>query len=76
MIDLTIINPKHILYQGEASSVFLPGDHGEFVILPLHAPIVSLLKPGEVVVNWEERINITRGMVKFDENKCVIVVEE
>ena len=76
MIDLTIINPKHILYQGEASSVFLPGDQGEFEILPLHAPIVSLLKPGEVVVNWEERINITRGMVKFDENKCVIVVEE
>lgn len=71
-----IINPKHVVFEGEARSVFLPGDLAEFEILPYHAPIVSLLKAGQVVVDWKTVIAIRRGMVKFFRNECVILVEE
>lgn len=75
-IQLTILNPKHVIYEGEAKSVFLPGDLAEFEILDYHAPIVSLLKPGRVVVDWKTAVPIKQGMVKFDNNVCMILVEE
>ena len=76
MFHLTILNPKHVVYEGDANSVFLQGDRGEFELLTFHAPIVSLLRPGEVIVDWEKTIPIKNGMVKFDGNGCVILVEE
>jgi len=76
VIYLTILNPKHVVYEGEAKSVFLPGDLAEFEILDYHAPIVSLLRPGEVVVDWKIKVPIKQGMVKFDNNVCMILIEE
>lgn len=75
-MKVTILNPKHVLFDGEAKSVFLPGDLAEFELLDYHAPIVSLLRPGKVVLDWEQVIPIKQGMVKFDKNECVILVEE
>jgi F-type H+-transporting ATPase subunit epsilon len=75
-VKLTILSPKHVVFEGEARSVFLPGDMAEFELMDFHAPIVSLLRPGNVVVDWERAIPITKGMVKFDKNECTILVEE
>jgi F-type H+-transporting ATPase subunit epsilon len=75
-MHVKILNPKHVLFEGEAKSVFLPGDMAEFELLDHHAPIVSLLNRGEVVVDWEKKIPITKGMVKFDRNECMILVEQ
>lgn len=75
-MKVTILNPKHVVFDGEASSVFLPGDKAEFEILDYHAPIVSLLRAGKVVLDWEKSVPIKNGMVKFDGNECMILVEE
>ena len=76
MFHLIILNPKQVAFEGDVESVFLPGDNGEFEILSHHAPIVSLLRPGDVVINWEKTVPIKNGMVKFDSNDCVILVEQ
>jgi F-type H+-transporting ATPase subunit epsilon len=75
-MKVTILNPKHVLFAGEAESVFLPGDLAEFELLDFHAPIVSLLNKGEVILDMRKRIPIKRGMVKFDNNECTVLVEE
>jgi F-type H+-transporting ATPase subunit epsilon len=75
-MKLTVLNPKHVIYEGEAKSVRLTGDVAEFELLEHHAPIVSLLRPGEVIVDGETAIPIKRGMVRFFENDCMILVEE
>ena len=75
-MKVTILNPKEVVFSGEARSVFLPGDMSEFELLDHHVPIVSLLRPGHVTLDWEKRIPISRGMVKFDRNECMILVEE
>ena len=75
-MTIKVLNPKHVIYEGEASSVFLPGDLAEFEIMPYHAPIVSLVKTGDVVIDWKLRIPIRRGMVKFYNNECMVLVEE
>lgn len=75
-MKVQILNPKHVLFEGEAKSVFLPGDMAEFELLDHHAPIVSILRPGKVVVDGSRGIPIKKGMVKFDNNECMILVEE
>ena len=75
-MKVTILNPKHVIFEGEAWSVFLPGDLAEFELMDYHAPIVSLLRPGRVIVDWERAVPIRKGMVKFDNNECMILVEE
>lgn len=73
---MTILNPKHVVFDGEAKSVFLPGDMAEFELADHHAPIVSLLRPGNLIVDWEHVIPIKQGMVRFDKNECMVLIEE
>jgi F-type H+-transporting ATPase subunit epsilon len=75
-MKLTVLSPKQTVFEDDVKSVFLPGDLAEFEILDYHAPIVSLLRPGNVVVDGDRNIPIRRGMVKFDRNECVILIEE
>jgi F-type H+-transporting ATPase subunit epsilon len=75
-MQLRVLSPRRVVFEGEARSVQLAGDLAEFEILDYHAPIVSLLRPGNVVVDGVHRIPINRGMVKFNDNDCMILVEE
>ena len=75
MFHITILNAKQVLFEGDAESAFFPGDQGEFEVLPYHAPIVSLLKEGEIVVEWKTAVPITRGMMKFMNEDCVVLAE-
>ncbi len=75
-MHLTVLSPKQTIFEGEARSILVAGDLAEFEILEYHAPIVSLLRTGNVVVDGERRIPIQRGMLTFDRNACVILVEE
>lgn len=45
---LEIVSPEATLFKSEVETVFVPGVNGEFQILDNHAPIVSILKKGEI----------------------------
>ncbi|RED50502.1 F0F1 ATP synthase subunit epsilon [Seonamhaeicola aphaedonensis] len=47
---LEIVSPEATLFSGEVESVAVPGVNGEFQMLKDHAPIVSLLKEGQVKI--------------------------
>jgi F-type H+-transporting ATPase subunit epsilon len=74
-LKVTVLNPKKTVFEGEAASVFLTGDVAEFELLDHHAPIISLLRPGNVTIDWTTRIPINKGMVRFENNECVVLVE-
>ena len=50
---LEIVSPEATLFAGEVNSVTVPGINGEFQMLKDHAPIVSLLQQGKVVVDGD-----------------------
>lgn len=75
-MNLLVLNPRRVVYEGEAGSVVLPGDRGEFEIMDYHVPLVGLLRQGYVTVDWQTRLPIKNGIVKFDRNECVVVIEE
>jgi len=47
-MTLKIISATDIIYQGEVSSVTLPGAMGSFTVLRGHASLVSTLAPGTI----------------------------
>ncbi len=49
-MTLEIVSPEATLFKGEVTSVTLPGVDGSFQILNHHAPIVSILKDGEIKI--------------------------
>lgn len=47
-MTLNIISAEEILFQGNVSSVTLPGTLGSFTVLKNHAALVSTLTAGEI----------------------------
>ena len=73
---LYIASLKHVLFDDEATSVYLDGEDGEYELLPYHRPILGALAEGDIVISGKESIAIRVGVVMFEKNKCTIIVEE
>lgn len=79
ILQLTIVSPERLLYEGDVQSVTLPGTLGSFTVLPDHAPIISSLEGGEIKfsVNHEmQSIEIKSGFVEIKDNLISICVEQ
>jgi F-type H+-transporting ATPase subunit epsilon len=53
-IQVDIVSAEGELFSGAAAMVFAPASQGELGIAPRHAPLLTLLKPGEVRVQTPE----------------------
>ncbi len=53
-IHLDIVSAEGQIFSGNAHMVVAPASQGELGILPRHAPLLTLLKPGEVRVQPPE----------------------
>ncbi len=62
-MHLEIVSPEATLFSGEVESVIVPGTSGSFQMLNNHAPIVSSLKDGTVIISGKIQLNDT------DQNK-------
>ena len=49
-IQVDIVSAEGEMFSGQATMVFAPASEGDIGVLPRHAPLLSLLKPGEVRV--------------------------
>jgi F-type H+-transporting ATPase subunit epsilon len=50
-LRLEIVTPDRLAFDGEVDSVVLPGSEGELGILPSHIPLMTQIKPGEVIIS-------------------------
>lgn len=56
-IRVSVVSAEREIFSGEAQAVFAPAAQGDVGILPRHAPMLSLLRPGEVVVRTPEGVD-------------------
>lgn len=47
-MNIKILTPEYVVFEGEVESVLLPGKNGEFHIMKNHAGVVSSLTGGKV----------------------------
>lgn len=76
----TLVSPEKILLEKEVSMVVIPGLKGDIGVLPNHAPLLTLLRPGVVrVYEGAEivmRIFVNGGFSEITPTKCVALVTE
>jgi F-type H+-transporting ATPase subunit epsilon len=78
-MQVDIITPDAKAFSGEASGVKLPGISGSFEIRHNHAPIISALTEGEVVVRvgaTVENFTIDGGIVEMVDNQVTVLAEK
>lgn len=75
MFHVTVVTPQKVLFEGEASKTFLQGDEGEFELLDYHAPILSVLGKGRIVIDEKQYIDIRGGIARFDRNALTVLAE-
>ncbi len=49
-LHLEFVSPEQVLFSGDVDQVDLPGAEGDMGILPGHAPLVTVLRPGIVTI--------------------------
>jgi len=75
LLEVEILTPHDVIYEGQAKSLILPGEEGVFEILPFHKRLLSRLISGNMFID-EKNIPIKRGIVKVNQNKVTIIIEE
>lgn len=78
-MTLEILTPDNTVFEGEVTSVTVPGTQGSFEVLKDHAPIISTLEDGKVIIRAgakpEEIFFITGGVVEVLNNKIMLLAE-
>ncbi len=77
-MTVEILTPETKLFEGEASYVGLPGSDGSLGILENHAPLITTLKEGKVVVrtsSGDQVFDVSGGSVEVLKNKVTILAE-
>jgi F-type H+-transporting ATPase subunit epsilon len=75
-----LITPEGIAFSGDAERLVVPGAAGELGILANHAPLISLLEPGETRLTDAEgtvrRYATDDGFVQVRKNHALVLVGE
>ncbi|MBD3750585.1 MAG: ATP synthase F1 subunit epsilon [Sphingobacteriales bacterium] len=77
-MNLEILTPDQKVFEGEVISVTVPGEQGSFEILNHHAPLISTLEDGKVVVRSsgkEEKFYTKGGVVEVIDNRVILLAE-
>ena len=77
-MTVDILTPDAKLFSGEATYVGLPGSDGSLGIMNNHAPLVTTLKEGKVVVcnaDGESSYDVKGGSVEVLDNVVTILAE-
>ncbi|BDD10541.1 hypothetical protein FUAX_29730 [Fulvitalea axinellae] len=75
---LEVITPDAKFFEGEVESVTLPGAKGSFQVLNNHAPIISALGKGIMVIKTkdsEQRVAVEGGVAEVLDNKISVLAE-
>ncbi len=77
-LHFELVSPAKLLFSGAVDSVVIPGSEGEMTVLPQHAPILTSLRAGVVVVTsakGAERIFVRGGFAEVNAKGLTVLAE-
>ncbi len=78
-MKIEIITPDKKVYSGDIRSVRVPGRLGSFQVLKDHAPIISTLETGPVIIVDEQgnevKFEITGGVIEVKKNMIILLAD-
>jgi F-type H+-transporting ATPase subunit epsilon len=77
--DLSVVTPEGPIFEGEAQMLIVPGAGGEIGVLARHAPLVAMLKAGEIRVRakgeWQS-FAAGPGYFKVHQDRAIVLVDD
>jgi len=74
-----LVTPERMALSQDATQVVVPGLEGDFAVLAGHAPVISALRPGVVVVTLPDasrtRIFVKGGFAEVDPQHLTVLAE-
>jgi F-type H+-transporting ATPase subunit epsilon len=73
-----LVSPEKLIFSGEVNQVDLPGSEGDFGVLAGHAPLVSTLRPGVLVIRDERGelpVVVNGGFAEVGPNGLTVLAE-
>jgi F-type H+-transporting ATPase subunit epsilon len=73
-----LVSPEKLVFAGEASQVDLPGSEGDLGVLAGHAPLVTALRPGIVVVyrdGGDLRVVVKGGFAEVSPSTLTVLAD-
>jgi F-type H+-transporting ATPase subunit epsilon len=77
--DLSLVTPDGAAYEGEVEMVVVPGEAGEIGVLARHAPLVALLRAGEVRLKAEgqwQTFAAGAGYFQVKRDRAIVLVDD
>ncbi|MCA8928133.1 MAG: F0F1 ATP synthase subunit epsilon [Alphaproteobacteria bacterium] len=78
-VDFELVSPERLLTSKPVDMVVVPGGEGDFGVLPGHAPLLSTVRPGVILVyegrEVSERIFVAGGFAEVTRGRCTVLAE-
>ncbi len=77
-IRLDIVTAERLVFSEDVEAVVAPGVEGQLGILPHHAPLMTMLQPGELMVRKdgeEESMFISGGFLEVRGDKVIVLAD-
>jgi len=78
-VQVEVVSPQRVLFSGEVRMVSVPATDGYMGIMGRHAPLLSTLSIGEIILHEENgeqtSIAISGGVVEVRPNKVIILAD-
>ena len=79
MFKLSIVTPEKIFYEGEVSSIIVPGSQGYLGVLTDHAPLITSIIPGKLTVKDESHkeiiLAVSFGFFEVSSNHATLLAD-
>ena len=77
-LKFEIVTAERVVYTDEVNVVIVPGIDGQLTILPNHAPLLTMLQPGDITVRKEgeeESIFASGGFLEVMQNRVTVLAD-
>lgn len=78
-MQFDLVSPERKLVSGQATSVQIPGADGDMTAMPDHAPVVTTLRPGILVVEMDggtQEYAVTGGFAQITSAGTTVLADE
>jgi F-type H+-transporting ATPase subunit epsilon len=78
-LQVSVISPEQVLFEGAASALTVPAFDGEMGILPMHAPLMTLLGNGTLRIESAagvKQFRVSGGFLQVVDDTVRVVTEE
>jgi len=77
-LKLDIVTAERVVYSEDVDAVIAPGVEGQLGILPHHAPLMTILQAGELVVRRggeEDTLAISGGFLEVRPDRVIVLAD-